>query len=30
LNDHAVASALLLVPGPAREAELVDVTPQHA
>ena len=30
LNDHAISSALLLVTGPAREAELVDVTPQHA
>src|SRR5215813_3786236 len=30
LNDHTIASALLLVTGPAREAEFVDVTPQHA
>src|SRR5215831_6495978 len=30
LNDHAISSALLLVTGPARQAELVDVTPQHA
>ena len=30
LNDHAVASALLLVTGLARKAEFVDVTPQHA
>ena len=30
LNNHAVASTPLLVTGPARKAELVDVTPQHA
>jgi hypothetical protein len=30
LNDHAVAPTLLLVTGPTRKAELVDVTPQHA
>ena len=30
LDDHAISSALLLVAGPARQAELVDVTPQHA
>jgi len=30
LNDHAVASAPLLVTGPARKAEFVHVTPQHA
>jgi hypothetical protein len=30
LNDYAISSALLLVTGPARQAELVDVTPQHA
>ena len=30
LNDHAIAPALLLVTGPTRKAELVDVTPQHA
>jgi hypothetical protein len=30
LNDHTMASALLLVTGPAREAEFVDVTPRHA
>ena len=30
LNDHAVAPALLLVTAPARKAEFMDVTPQHA
>ena len=30
LNDHAIASVLLLMTGPARKAEFVDVTPQHA
>ena len=30
LNDHAIAPALLLVTGPTRKAEFVDVTPQHA
>ena len=30
LNDYAISPALLLVTGPARQAELVDVTPQHA
>jgi hypothetical protein len=30
LNDYAIALALLLVTGPAREAEFVHVTPQHA
>ena len=30
LNDYAISSALLLVTGPAPQAELVDVTPQHA
>jgi hypothetical protein len=30
LNDHSIASALLLVTGPARKAKLVDITPQHA
>jgi len=30
LNDHAIAPAFLLVTGPTRKAEFVDVTPQHA
>jgi hypothetical protein len=30
LDDHAISSAFLLVAGPARQAELVDVSPQHA
>ena len=30
LNDYAISSVLLLVTGPARQAELVDVTPQDA
>src|SRR6266487_2252719 len=29
-DDHSIASALLLVTAPAWQAELVDVTPQHA
>jgi hypothetical protein len=29
LNDHAKAPALLPVTGPTRQAEVVDVTPQH-
>ena len=30
LDDHSIASAVLLVTGPAWQAELVNVTPQHA
>jgi hypothetical protein len=30
LDDHAITSALLLMTAPARQAELVNVTPQHA